>query len=57
MKTFKVSISVIKVYTIEVQADTPEEAVQTAQDSSSVEIETSGELTLCETDYAEVIDE
>jgi len=51
LKTYTVRLQVIKIYDVEVKADSQEEAVETAMQSQSTEIEKSGKLVCVTTDY------
>ena len=54
MNDYRVRLQVIKTYVVEVNADSPEEAIESAMQSQTVEIETTGKLESAETDYAEI---
>jgi hypothetical protein len=53
---FRVRLQVIKVYDIDVNADSQDEAIETAMQSQSAEIEADGKLVSVETDHAEVVE-
>ena len=57
MNTYTISISVIKVYHIEVNADDRDQAIETAMDSSEEEIAKDGKLITSENDYAEIVEQ
>ena len=57
MKTYTVSIQVIKIYLVDVQAESEEGAISAAYDLQVTEIARDGKLKDVSTDYAEVVGE
>jgi hypothetical protein len=51
---YAIGIQVIKVYEIEVEANSEEEALAIAESKQSTEIESIGDLESAETDFAEI---
>ena len=56
MNTYRVRIQVIKVYDIEVNAESEDEAEETAMQSQTTEIQENGNLISAETDHATVLE-
>jgi len=54
MNTYTVRLQVIKVYDVEVNANSEDEAIETAMQSQTTEIERDGNLIASETDHAEI---
>jgi hypothetical protein len=54
MNTYTVRLQVIKVYDVEVNANSEDEAIETAVQSQTTEIERDGKLITAETDHAEI---
>jgi len=52
---FQISVSVVKTYTLQVEAETDEAAIEQVEEMQTTAIERLGSLTNCETEAAEVL--